>query len=444
MERSVKTVVEKNLCIGCGTCYSSCPLNAITMIKKEVFSPSIDARKCNNCGICEFVCPGYHIDYSRYQLLKNEENSKHHPLIGYYADVYLGHAQDHFTRFMGSSGGVITALLLYALKSKIIDGALVVTTTGMNPNIILAKSTPELKKAMGAKYVPVPLGVGLKEILGSDGHFAVVGLPCHLLGLHRISLRYPSLNKKVVLKLGLFCGRGFDFQYVNYVLSDLGTCPSCVREIRFRGYGWPGKTFIEYISENGIKETFLDYKKFGQYSGSYLFMPRRCVFCPDHTSEFADISFGDAWLEEIKKIDSKGTSIIISRNALGDKILRDAAKKGFIKISTSSLGSVIRSQDLQLNFHKISFKTRLRIAQILGMKTPSSNIQSIHIESFFMPWFALSVMITQIIYSLLKTYGLSQFLPKPIVRIWGTAQFLLNFTEWKLASHRTNAGKLIS
>jgi len=370
-----------------------------------------------------------------YKLFKSKTigKAKNHPLIGTYIDIYLGHARNHSVRFMGSSGGVITAVLMYALENEIIDGALVVITSGINPMIIIAKSSLELKESMGSKYIPVPLNVGLKEIINMDGRFAFVGLPCHLLGLNRFALLHPILAKKIVLKLGLFCGRGFDYHYLYYVLKDLGIRPVSVRKIRFRGYGWPGKVFIDYASKGENKELYVDYARFGRYSGSYLFIPKRCLFCPDHTAELADISFGDAWLKEVRKVDSKGTSIIVTRSSTGNKILLDAAKDGFINISNSSVNDVVRSQYLQLNFHKTSLEARQRIAKILGVKMPLINIGLINNEQGSSPFFSTSLVLTQIIYGISKKFGFSESFPKLIVRIWGFFHSLINIAESRRA-----------
>lgn len=40
-------------CIGCGDCADNCPSNAITMTDGH---PVIDHKKCQNCGICTYVC----------------------------------------------------------------------------------------------------------------------------------------------------------------------------------------------------------------------------------------------------------------------------------------------------------------------------------------------------------------------------------------------------
>jgi len=432
MKGNIQRVIDEDLCVGCGTCYSTCPLEAITLTKKDVFVPSIITEKCNYCGLCVLTCPGYHVDYKLFQS-ERDEKVGYNSYIGKYVNVYLGHATNQHIRFMGSSGGVITALLAYALENGIIDGALVVTLKKMDPVVFIAKSPKEVQEAMGSKYIPVPLNVGLREILNTDGHFAVVGLPCHLLGLSRIISVYPVLAKKIVLRLGLFCGRGFDYHFVNYVLNGLGVSSSRMRKIRFRGYGWPGKVCVNYVLGSGSKELFMDYKELGKYSGGYLFMPKRCFFCPDHTAELADISFGDAWLDRIKRLDSQGTSLIIARTHQGNKILLAATQTGVINVSKSSAKTVLYSQYPALNFHKFSFATRHPVAKILGVKTPLINVETFYKKSIFMKFFSASLIMTQVAYGILKKLGIPERLPKLVVMIWGLFHTLLGITGFKLA-----------
>ena len=48
-------------CIGCGTCASLCPENAISMIKDKTkntgLRPKTDYNFCKGCGICASECP---------------------------------------------------------------------------------------------------------------------------------------------------------------------------------------------------------------------------------------------------------------------------------------------------------------------------------------------------------------------------------------------------
>ncbi|WP_456419434.1 coenzyme F420 hydrogenase subunit gamma [Methanocaldococcus infernus] len=47
-------VVNKELCMGCGTCSASCPTRAITMVDGR---PVVDPVLCIKCGLCSFQCP---------------------------------------------------------------------------------------------------------------------------------------------------------------------------------------------------------------------------------------------------------------------------------------------------------------------------------------------------------------------------------------------------
>lgn len=47
--------VNSEICIGCGTCMCSCPMNAISF--DENHKAKIDTSKCVNCKTCASLCP---------------------------------------------------------------------------------------------------------------------------------------------------------------------------------------------------------------------------------------------------------------------------------------------------------------------------------------------------------------------------------------------------
>ncbi len=53
-------MVDKNICIGCGTCVSICPVEAISF--GEDGKAQIDKTKCIRCGACQASCPVEAID----------------------------------------------------------------------------------------------------------------------------------------------------------------------------------------------------------------------------------------------------------------------------------------------------------------------------------------------------------------------------------------------
>lgn len=47
--------INSNMCVGCHTCQSVCPMMAIFV--KNDNKCEIDASKCVNCGTCASMCP---------------------------------------------------------------------------------------------------------------------------------------------------------------------------------------------------------------------------------------------------------------------------------------------------------------------------------------------------------------------------------------------------
>lgn len=52
--RSMKPIVNKKKCIGCGICEKFCPDNSAKVVKKKAV---IDYDYCKGCGICATECP---------------------------------------------------------------------------------------------------------------------------------------------------------------------------------------------------------------------------------------------------------------------------------------------------------------------------------------------------------------------------------------------------
>jgi heterodisulfide reductase subunit A len=53
------SIVNEELCIGCGRCVAVCPFTAITLVENDEGEPrsSINTAMCKGCGLCASVCP---------------------------------------------------------------------------------------------------------------------------------------------------------------------------------------------------------------------------------------------------------------------------------------------------------------------------------------------------------------------------------------------------
>ena len=190
LKNTIESVVNDELCTGCGTCVGICPLSAVAIVKnnsKGIYLPQLDNERCNQCGICLDACPGHSVDFQQLNLDifgKEPEDI----LLGNYLNCYVGHATDYEIRYNSASGGLVTALLIFALEEGLIDGALVTKMSEQNPlepQPFIARTKEQIISAAKSKYCPVPANIALKEILKEDGKFAVVGLPCHVHGIRK-------------------------------------------------------------------------------------------------------------------------------------------------------------------------------------------------------------------------------------------------------------------
>jgi len=367
MEHNVQNICRSGLCTGCGTCKSICPTSAINIkISRGNYAIHVDQDLCNKCGLCLKVCPGHQVNFKEIVEF-NGLGPNITETIGSYSKCYIGHSTDEEIRYNSSSGGLVTQLLLYALDEGIITGALVTRMSDDNPfeaEVFLARTRDQVIEASGSKYCPVAVNTALEIIMQSRSNekFAVVGLPCHLHGIRKYEMINPKLREKIVLHLGLFCSSGKTFLATDYQLHKMGIGKVDVKKIAYRGSGWPGSFSVETKSGKLFTESHHEY-----YNDIFSsFTPWRCTLCVDETAELADSSFGDAWLPNLEKDDRLGTSLIITRNTLTEKLLESMHEKGILHLSRIDISSVSQSQGNATR--KRLFNSRCTISKYMFLK----------------------------------------------------------------------------
>jgi coenzyme F420 hydrogenase subunit beta len=212
---------------------------------------------------------------------------------------------------------------------------------------------------------PISTNSAVKEILDIPGRYAVVGLPCHLHGIRKAERISKKLQRRIVLHLGLFCGWGTPFTGTEFVIHRKKLKRSEVKCVKYRGEGWPGSNTIELFNGENIRE---DYKKCWDRSLS-AFKHNRCRYCHDHTAELSDISYGDAWPQEVVSKDQVGTNLIIVRNNRIAYLLRQMQLEGRIFLASIERQKVIESQN-HCRWKKTGISARIKLAGILGKRVP--------------------------------------------------------------------------
>lgn len=368
----ISGVVEEGLCVGCGLCYTICPKDAISILvdsDKGIYRSKVDESLCISCNKCLNACPGRSADFRL--LNKNIFHKEYDDSpIGSYSRCFAGYSLDNDIRNNSASGGVVTQLLVKAIEAGIITGALVTRMSKDDPLLpepFIARTREEIIEAAGSKYCPVPLGIAIKELENNKdkGVIAVVGLPCHIHGFRKAELN-KSLHYNLIY-FGIFCGHSPNFTATKYLLQENKINISNIEKLDYRGSGWPGGMTIKTKDDN---TKFIKYGKYWNTGFGQYFFPYRCTLCYDGLAEFADISFGDAWLPEYST-DKIGTSMIVSRTEIGDKFL-DACG-GALSLTNIPGDKVIESQSRMLDYKKKKYHSRKSFCQLLKKPVPEYN-----------------------------------------------------------------------
>ena len=292
--------------------------------------------------------------------------------LGSIENSYLGYSNDENIISKAASGGIISTLISNLLDKKKIDGALVCRQIMKGDKIsfevkIITKPN-EIIEFGGSVYFDVPILSDINLIRNFKGKLAVVGLPCQLRLLSDICHRDKEISKKIVLKIGLFCGHNSRRELLLEVLRKKKIQEKEVKKVIFRRGHWRGKMHI-YLKNGKVK--IFPFQHFNTYQNLHFDSLKRCIYCFDHTAEFSDISCGDAWLNYLKK-DPIKHSVIMARNEKGNGILKELRRDGTIYLMKIEPEIVFKSQKRALIYHK-SIEARSRMGKLLGfnIKYPS-------------------------------------------------------------------------
>jgi coenzyme F420 hydrogenase subunit beta len=148
--RNVQEIAQWRLCVGCGVCEYICPEKKIrlTDVIEIGIRPLLDCKSCSSCDECLQACPGLGISHD-----KSGKDAKSIQALsngwGAVLEVWEGHAVDPDIRYCGSSGGAATAIALYCLEKKGMQGVLHVAsnqTQSTGNNSVYSKSKAELAR----------------------------------------------------------------------------------------------------------------------------------------------------------------------------------------------------------------------------------------------------------------------------------------------------------
>jgi coenzyme F420 hydrogenase subunit beta len=306
-------VVETGKCVSCGTCVVVCPFACLDLVKGQ---PHL-VKECQVCGICAKVCPRYNWTMANVEdfVFGRERNPEEE--FGIYRRIAVAQATDNNIANV-QDGGVATALLLFGIKTGLIDSAIVAGTDKDKPFYpvpMLATNAEEIIEAAGTKYSCSSNVLALSEMLRQKKtNVAFVGTPCQIHAIRRMQM--AGLKRQtgpLKFLVGLMCSETFTYEGLmeKHIHGKLGIDLNEIKKINIKG-----KMLV--TTDSGVaKIPLAEIKQYARKS---------CGICDDFSSELADISVGGLGLD--------GWTFTIIRTEKGEELFSSAEKAGYLRTKT--------------------------------------------------------------------------------------------------------------
>ncbi|KKQ42352.1 MAG: coenzyme F420 hydrogenase [Microgenomates group bacterium GW2011_GWC1_37_8] len=291
-----------------------------------------------------------------------------HPYLGHYKSIAVGFTVDNQIRQIGSSGGIVSSILIWLLKNRKINGAVVLGFDKSKPWLtkpFIARTPEQILSAAGSKYITGSVNQILSETASWTGPLAYVGLPHEVQSIRKLQqVRDPAV-KTIKYVIGVYYGNSMNFSSVKSLLHSYGVYDYReIRHLSFRSGEWPGNTRIELKSGRIIT--------LPKFYANYLIpfhIVKRSLLCTDLTNELTDISVGDAWAPVYEER-GKGYSTVITRSKKGQEILNLMQKEKLISLNPVSLETAIRMHSHGFDLKKRGAFIRIAILKKLGRPVP--------------------------------------------------------------------------
>ena len=307
-----KIVVEAGKCLGCGTCVLVCPFRCLEYRDEK----PVMVGDCKACGICVQVCPQYEWSNPEIEKFVFGRERRMDEKFGVYRRLFIARASDPKVRSVSQDGGVVTALLLFALEKGVIEGAIVSGVSEdepFKPVPKLATTPEEIIESAGSRYFYSPNLLALSEVQKQrKASIAFVGTPCQIRAVRKMQmLGLKKHTAPIKFLIGLMCSECLTYEGLmeKCIRNKLGVNPKDIVKMNIKG-----KLLI--TTKSGVKSVPL--KEIKQFAR------KNCASCGDFSSEFADISAGGLGLE--------GWTFIILRREEGENLFKAAEENGFLEV----------------------------------------------------------------------------------------------------------------
>ena len=370
---NIKTIVDQELCTGCGMCVSEDPANLKMVWDENGFLVPHQINNSNTSRAVK-VCP--------FNPLPDEEVKDEDKLadiflkttkqtdlkIGKYINTYVGYSNEF--RVTSSSGGIATYIFEQLLKLEIVNHLIIVKEVNGSYKYQLFSDYTKIKEISKTRYIPVTLDKLFQQIELIEGKIAVSGVACFIKAI-RLKQHYnPYLKTKISFLVGIICGGLKSLHYSDYLAKRSGIHKKYHNQDYRVKNPHSNATDYSFKAFNEKKDIFqIRMNELGDMWGSGLFKANACDFCDDVTTELADISLGDAWLKPYSD-DGLGNSVIVTRSLLAEELIKVGMANKELNLNTLSLEDFKRSQQGSFNHRQNGLGYRVSRRRKMGKLIP--------------------------------------------------------------------------
>ncbi len=354
-------ITKYDLCIGCGLCEMVGKNEGYTMTLNGdgFYTPTCPGKRNREVeNQIAKICPGINI---------NPPESKNE-IWGNIKELYYAWSTDKEVRRSGSSGGGISAVCIYLIERKIVDGILHVGKLSGNSiynQLNISRNRNDILLNASSKYAPAKVFNHLIDIFeNTEEVFAFVGKPCDIAGLKNYFTINPKYKHRIKYYFSFFCA-GMPSYNATLKLLSRAKQLELPYFLKYRGDGWPGYFKAKFNNGEVLKVSYEE--SWGSVLGKQVHS--RCKICPDGIGLMADIVFGDAWETKDGYPDFEerdGRSLAISRTDSGEKLINEAFRNKFILIENLEKDKIAKMQPYQYQ-RRLFVGYRIIIIQILTL-----------------------------------------------------------------------------
>jgi len=421
--------MRSDLCSRCGTCVGLSEGKIVFTDREGDYRPVlIGELEKEEARRLLLACPGEEFCFPCYKPYFYPDKIAFHRYIGPYEGLWTGHVNDPEIRMAAASGGLLSAILIYLLENKRIDGAIVTGMSEEEPWLtrpFIATTREQVLEAAQSKYIISSVNEILPESRHFKGRLAYVGLPPQVHSIRKLQMMNDPYVSNIDYIFGPFYGNTLHFSSVKSFLRSHGERDHRqISKLYFRYGEWPGNMRIEMKSGK-----VYEMKKF---HANYLIpfhILRNSLYCIDLANEFTDISGGDAWSPDYEER-GQGFSMVVGRSKTGHELIKEMMEAGVL-----DLVPIAEKEALSMHSHGYDFKKRgsyirIQFRKLLFKQIPDYGyrIPGIPVSRYLMELVINGLFL--VLRTRLARWTVEQFSPAFIGR-----QFEKARTFWKRSTH---------